>query len=111
MERVRTYSRATKLVAEILGGRIRAGRKERRMPERELAERVGISRSTLRKIERGDLRVELGVTLEAALVVGVPLLGAPDVASLRTERALLNDRLALLPQRARPKARKVYDDF
>ena len=111
MERVRTYSRATRLVAEILGRRIRAGRKERRMPEQELAERVGISRSTLRKIERGDLRVELGVTLEAALVIGVPLMGAPDISMLRTERAWLNDRLALLPQRARPKARRVYDDF
>ena len=111
MKRVRAHSRVTKLVAELLGKRIRAGRKERRMPERELAERVRISRSTLRKIKRGDLRVELGVVLEAALVVGVPLLGAPDVSMLRTERALLNDRLALLPQRARPKEPEVFDDF
>lgn len=111
MKRTRAYSRVTRLVAELLGRRIRAGRKERRIPERELAERVGISRSTLRKIERGDLRVELGVTLEAALVVGVPLLGAPDISMLRTERALLNDRLALLPQRVRPKEPEVFDDF
>ena len=81
------------------------------MPRRELAERVGVSRATMQKIERGNLRVEVGVVLEAALAVGVPLLGAPDVASLRTERALLNERLALLPQRARPKERKVFDDF
>lgn len=111
MKRIRTHSRATRLVAELLGKRIRAGRKERRMPERELAERAGISRGTLRKIERGDLRVELGVTLEAALIAGVPLMGAPDISTLRTDRALLNDYLALLPQRARPKERKVFDDF
>ena len=111
MKRVRTYSRVTRLVAELLGRRICACRKERRMPRRELAERVGVSRATMQKIERGNLRVEIGVVLEAALAVGVPLMGAPDVASLRTERALLNDRLALLPQRARPKARKVFDDF
>ena len=111
MERVRTYSRTTRLVAEILGKRIRAARKEERMPERELADRVGISRSTLRKIERGNMRVELGVTLEAALVVGVPLMGAPDVSMLRTERAWLNDRLALLPQRARSKEAELVTDF
>lgn len=111
MKRVRTHSRVTRLVAELLGKRIRAGRKEQRMPERELAERVGISRSTLRKIERGDLRVELGVALEAALIVGVPLMGAPDISMLRTERAWLDDRLALLPQRIRRQEPELVSDF
>lgn len=111
MQHIRTYSRVTRLVTELLGQRIRAGRKERRIPERDLAERVGISRGTLRRIERGNLRVEIGTVLEAALVVGVPLLGAPDISALRTERALLNDRLALLPQRIRPKEPEVFDDF
>ena len=111
MKRVRTYSRVAQLVVELLGKRIRANRKERRMSERELAERAGISRSTLRKIERGDMRVELGVTLEAALIVGVPLMGAPDISMLRTERAWLNDRLALLPQRVRRQEPELVSDF
>lgn len=111
MKRVRTYSRVAQLVAELLGKRIRASRKEQRMPERELAERAGISRSTLRKIERGDMRVELGVTLEAALLLGVPLMGADDPALLRTERAWLDDRLALLPQRIRLQEPELVSDF
>lgn len=111
MKRVRTYSRVAQLVVELLGKRIRANRKERRMSERELAERAGISRGTLRKIERGDMRVELGVTLEAALMVGVPLMGAPDISMLRTERIWLNDRLALLPQRIRQREPELVRDF
>ena len=111
MKRVRAYSRVTRLVAEVLGRRIRAGRKEEGMPERELAMRVGISRSTLRKIECGDLRVEVGVVLEAALAVGVPLMGAPDISMLRTDREMLNDRLALLPQRVRQREPELVSDF
>ena len=111
MKRVRTYSRVTRLVAELLGKRIRAGRKEEGLPEQELAERAGISRSTLRKIERGDMRVEIGLVLETAILVGVPLLGSDDPALLRTERAWLNDRLALLPQRVRLREPELVNDF
>lgn len=52
---------ATQRRAEALGARLRAARLRRRMSETELAERAFVSRSTLRKLERGDLTVSAAV--------------------------------------------------
>ena len=93
------------LLAEV----VRAGRLQRGWTVGELAERVGVSRPTIVRVERGEPGVAVGTVLEAALLVGVPLFDAdPEVreryrASKRTE-------LALLPAAARPR-RKVDDDF
>ncbi len=51
--------------AEALGERLRAARRRRRMSEAEMAERCFVSRTTLRKLEAGDL------TVSAALLARV----------------------------------------
>ena len=106
---VRTYSRETTRALAYLAGRIAMARKERRFTETEMAERVGISRSTLRAIERGDAKVEIGLVLETAILLGIPIVeegGVSDIAMAR-----LKDGLALLPRVVRNPRPMIDDDF
>src|ERR1700730_7686517 len=100
MKRVRTYSPVTSEAARLLGARVRLARRERRWTVQELAERVGVTHVTIRKVERGDLTVGLGVAFEAAAVLGVPLFHE-DPSRRSLEAARVDDRLALLPQLVR----------
>jgi transcriptional regulator with XRE-family HTH domain len=95
--------------ARLLGARIRLARLERRWTLQQLAERVGVTRVTMRKVERGDLTVGLGAAFEAAAVVGVPLFH-DDAARRSLEARHVGDRLALLPQAVREPV-EVDDDF
>lgn len=94
---------------DLLGERVRLGRLERRWTLRELAERVGVSVPTMRKVERGDPSVGLGIAFEAATLTGVPLFD-PDPSRLSLEAARVEDRLAVLPRVVRKPA-EVDDDF
>lgn len=104
------YSPYTREAAELLGAQIRQGRRERRWSAEELAQRVGITRRTLGKIEHGDPSVRLGIAFEAARLVGVPLF-REDRDQLKAEVERHRDRLTLLPQRVRAPAGPVDDDF
>jgi transcriptional regulator with XRE-family HTH domain len=109
MKRTRTYSPITVQAARLLGARVRLARRERRWTLQELAERVGVTHVTMRKVERGDLTVGLGVAFEAAAVLGVPLFHQdPSRRTLETGR--VDDRLAVLPALVR-KPTEVDDDF
>ena len=108
MARLRTYSLQTAEAALLLGERIALARRERRWTLQELADRVGTTSVTLRKVERGDLSVGLGVAFEAAAVAGVPLFDA-DPAQRALERTRVGERLAVLPRTVR--RREVDDDF
>jgi len=106
----RTYLRPTRDAAELLGKRVRLGRKERKMTGEELAGRAGISRRTLHKIEHGDLKCEIGLVFEVANLVGVSLFGDEGNANLSRNIYRLDDKLALLPQTVRNIV-KVDDEF
>lgn len=95
--------------ARLLGERVQLGRRERRWTLQELAERVGVSIPTMRKVERGDPSVGLGIAFEAATLTGVPLFH-PDPSRLSLEAARVEDRLAVLPRLVR-KPTEVDDDF
>ncbi len=95
--------------ARLLGARVRLARRERRWTIQELAERVGVTHVTIRKVERGDLTVGLGVAFEAAAVLGVPLFHE-DRSRRTLEAARVDDRLAVLPQLVR-RPTEVDDDF
>ncbi len=105
----RAYSHATREAVQILGKLIRLERKERKMTEAELAARAGISRTTLQKIEQGDLKCEIGLVFEVATLIGVNLYGADNASNVALYHARINDRLALLPHSVR--APKVDDEF
>ena len=67
---VPTYPRYARL-AEGLGERIRTARLRRRLTVTEMAERMGVARPTLNRLERGDLAVGLGVLVRALGVLGL----------------------------------------
>ena len=108
--RPRTFSRLTEEAVTLLGKQIELARKSRRMSQLELAGRAGIARSTLQKIEQGDPTINIGLTFEAASLVGVPLF-VPDATTLAPRIEQLNETLALMPKQIRKKRRKVKDDF
>jgi transcriptional regulator with XRE-family HTH domain len=95
--------------ARLLGARVRLARRERHWTLQELAERVGVTHVTMRKVERGDLTVGLGVAFEAAAIVGVPLFHE-DRSRRALEADRVDDRLAVLPALVR-KPTEVDDDF
>ncbi|MGY6553044.1 MAG: helix-turn-helix transcriptional regulator [Wenzhouxiangella sp.] len=110
MKRKRSYARNTRQALSILGKLIRVGRMERGMTAQELADRAGISRTTLHNIEKGAPGAEIGTVFEAASLAGVRLFEYDDPA-LRIENARLDEKLTLLPKSVRPSRRQVDDDF
>ena len=94
----------------ILGKLIRIGRTERGMTAQELADRAGISRTTLYNIEKGAPGPVIGSVFEVAALVGVHLF-EPDSRLLSMHDARLKEKLALIPQSVRPAKRKIDDDF
>jgi transcriptional regulator with XRE-family HTH domain len=107
--KTRTYSRLTQQALILMGQQIKLARKTRRLSEIELAERVGIARSTLQRIEKGDPLVEIGLVFEAATLTGVALF-EPDATSLAPHIERLSDKLALLPKSIR-RRHAADDDF
>lgn len=103
----RTYSKYTLEAINLLAAQIKLGRKERGWTEEETAERAGISRTTLRKIEQGDPGCALGLVFEVATLVGIKLFDDP--VPIRTQLQHVEDKIALLPQRIR--IPEVDDDF
>ena len=106
----RTYLLQTRDATELLGKLVRLGRKERKMTEEELSGRAGISRRTLQKIERGDLKCEIGLVFEVANLVGVNLFGDEGNSNISRNISRVEDKLALLPQLVRNNV-KVNDEF
>ena len=79
-------------------------------PCQDLAERAGISRTTLYSIEKGAPGPEIGTVFELAAIVGVQLF-EPDSRTLAVQDKRLSEKLALLPQSVRRPKREVDDDF
>jgi transcriptional regulator with XRE-family HTH domain len=107
---IRSYSRATHHALALMGGQIRLARKQRKMSEIDLAARMGVARSTLQSIEKGNPKVEIGLVFEAATLLGVPLF-VQDPAGLAPQIERVEDKLALLPQSIRRPRAGVKDDF
>ncbi len=109
-KRPRPYSPYAVEAARLLGAQIRLARRERRWSQNELAARADTTSRTVYKIEHGDLSVGLGVTFEAAALLGVPLFYA-DRSRLRADLDRTEARSALLPRPGRRRNDEVKDDF
>lgn len=107
---MRTYSRLSTEAMLLLARLIRAARIEQKITGAELAERAGISRGLLQRIESGDMKCEIGVVFEVATLVGVPLFGEAS-ANLPVHIMRTEEKLALLPKYARTAPIEVKDDF
>ena len=106
----RTYSRYCRDAVYLLGGMIRAARKEHKLTEKEIADRAGISRGLLQRVEKGDLKCEIGVVFELATIVGVKLFNSDESGLSRSIRQT-EDKLALLPKSVRKTTKVLDDDF
>ncbi len=106
----RTYSRYSRDATALLGELIRAERKERKFTAQELADRAGISRGLLQRIEKGDLKCAIGAVFEVATIVGIKLFDA-DETTLTKHLSQTRDKLTLLPKSVRRKSRVARDDF
>ena len=110
MKRKRSYSRVTQQALLLLGKLIRVRRTEWGMTARELADRAGISRTTLHNIEKGAPGPEVGIVFEVASIVGVRLFEY-DQRTLAMHNARLDEKLTLLPKSVRPSIKELDDDF
>ena len=93
-----------------MGEQIKLGRKQRQWSEKNLADRAGIARATLQKIENGEMSCSVGSVFELATLVGVKLF-EPDNIPLSKHIEHTRDKVALLPQRIKAKKKAVRDDF
>ena len=106
----RSYSRYSRNAIALLGGLIREARKEHKLTTQEVADRAGISRGLLQRVEKGGLKCEIGVVFEVATIVGVQLFEA-DGSTLSKHLSRTKDKLVLLPKSVRKKSSVVHDDF
>jgi transcriptional regulator with XRE-family HTH domain len=67
-----------------LGNRLRAARQRLRLTQAMLAERVGVTVPTIRKLEDGDATTSLSVVVRALFVLGL----AQDIDHIAVEDAL-----------------------
>ncbi|MFT4726067.1 MAG: transcriptional regulator with XRE-family HTH domain [Granulosicoccus sp.] len=110
MAKQRTYSQYAQEAAVLIGEQIKLGRKQRRWSEKNLAERAGISRATLQKIENGEMSCAVGSVLEVATLTGVKLFES-DNTPLAKHIEHTRDKVALLPRRIKATKKAVHDDF
>jgi transcriptional regulator with XRE-family HTH domain len=106
----RPTSRYARDAVQLLGLLIRRARVERQMTVEELAERAGLSRGLVSRIERGDLGCSVGAVFEAAAVAGLRLFDEEQrgITGKLVEAISAN---TLLPQAVRTATGKVEDDF
>lgn len=107
---LRTYSHYTSEAITLLAKLIRTARAERKLTTQEVADRAGISRGLLQRIEKGDPKCEIGAFLEVATIVGITLFDADETSVSRLIRQT-DEKLVFLPKAIRKKIKAVDDDF
>jgi transcriptional regulator with XRE-family HTH domain len=106
----RAYSRYAKEAITLLGKSIKEGRISRKYTAVDLADRAGISRALLYRIEQGDPTCSIGAVFESASIVGVPLF-EEDRANLSERLKRSTEKLALMPKAVRQPRKAVKDAF
>ncbi|BAT61192.1 helix-turn-helix protein [Variibacter gotjawalensis] len=106
----RASSQYSQDAVALLGQLIRRGRIDRKMTAAELAERAGVSRGLVQRIEKGDLGSSIGAAFEVAAVAGVNLFGT-DQAGIAYALHGNAATLALLPKSVRARKIETQDDF
>ncbi len=104
------YSRYSADAAKLMGGLIKIARKERKLTTQDIAERAGISRGLVQRIEKGDMKCSIGAVFEVAAILGVKLFDAEETTLSKHIRQN-EDKLTLLPKSIRHKTRVIDDDF
>lgn len=101
-------------VLKELGMLISSGRKERRFTQTELANRVGVGRMTIVRMEKGAPEVAIGNYLTTAWILGLQVLSWSDFGGLRLDSsvaAYLEKIGKHLPERIRKRKDDIDNDF
>ncbi len=106
----RVYSPKTSEALILIGQLIKLNRTVKKMTESELADRIGVVRATIQKIEKGMPQCKVGLVFEAATIVGVDLFHHDDDMVTLYHESVKN-KIALLPQRVREIEADISDDF
>lgn len=106
----RPLSRYATEATTLLGGLLRKARIDGKLKTTDVAERAGISRGLLRRIEAGDPGCAIGATFEVAAVVGLPLFNA-DPTTMSRHVDSNREIMALIPKSVRSSQLEVDDDF
>ena len=106
----KAYTYYAQEAAELLGILIHNARVERRITIAELAERAGISRGLVHRIENGNMGCSIGAVFEVAAILGLELFRAEPTTLTRHLR-MQEDKLTLLPQIVREKRPLMNNDF
>jgi len=90
------------LALKKLGADLALARRRRRFTQESMAERLGISEATVRRMERGDTGISIGTLAQAFYVLGEldKITQLLDTASDDIGLSLMNEQL---PQRVRRK--------
>jgi len=97
-----------------LGELIACARKEKRWTQEELAQRIGINRMTVGRIEKGAPEVAIGLYLTAAWLLGLPVLTWQVMGKGRSDTVvgdLLTKLNNTLPSRVRKRPKTMDNDF
>lgn len=102
---IRTPPITVKRALQKLGEDLKNARRRRRIPTALMAERVGVSRDTLARAEKGDPSVSMGVYASMVFVLGL-LDRLAEVASAQNDQVGIDLEEEQLPQRIRLKRRE-----
>lgn len=98
-----------KRALQILGQDLRDARKRRRIPMRLAAERAGVSRATLTKVEKGDEGVSLGAYAKVLFILGM-IQQLAELADIKFDEVGLVLETENLPKRIRLPRNKERDN-
>ncbi|MBL4680603.1 MAG: helix-turn-helix transcriptional regulator [Pseudomonadales bacterium] len=104
------YSRYSADAVQLMSSLIKVARKERKLTTQDIADRAGISRGLVQRIEKGDMKCSIGAVFEVAAILNIKLFDA-DKRSLSTHIRQNEDKLSLMPKSIRKKTRVIKDDF
>lgn len=91
-----------------LGKDLKDARRKRQLTVEMMTERVGVSKATYLKLEKGEPSVSMGVYAMTLFSLGFPNALADIADSRRDDTGLLMDS-SRLPQRVRPKKEQTND--
>jgi len=97
-----------------LGGFIACARKEKRWTQEELAQRIGVNRMTVVRIEKGAPEVASGSYLTAAWLLALPILTWQAMGEGRSDTIvgdLLTKMKKSLPGTVRRRRKTIDNDF
>lgn len=110
MKRNRVYSSYATGAVQLLSQLIRLARKQQHMTVQQLAERAGISRGTVQRVEQGDLKCEIGLVFELAAILGIRLFDA-DASTLQSQLTKTTAQIAVLPKAIHQTDMDIDDEF